>query len=145
MRRSGRNRWTGLLVGALWCAAVAARPTLIACPMGAHHGGASDVSSAVDAHAAHAAAGHTHQSDGVRGEESPTPTPDAPAHGTTPCDCLGDCCATSIVVPGALSSTIVLSFTDPDPQPGLPQHEFVGLWIDFVLPFATAPPSMVTG
>jgi hypothetical protein len=116
--------------------------------MGAHHAVAphatgSDVTlSDADehAHAAHLAAGHTDAS-----SHAPVPgTPEEPAH-DAPCDCLGHCCATSVIAPGALSPTIAVSYRDPAPVPGLPQHEFVAHWVDFVLPFATAPPSMVTG
>jgi hypothetical protein len=148
MRRSGTNRWIGLVLGALWCAAFAARPTLLACPMGAHHAAPSHSTGADpdpivadhDAHALHVASGPADVSSNAAIPDAP----DAPAH-DTPCDCLGHCCATSVIAPGAWSSTLAASYRDPAPVPGLPQHEFVAHWVDFVLPFATAPPSMVTG
>lgn len=114
--------------------------------MGAHHAGGSHgaaqpeaTTPPTDAHAHHDM-GH-----GPAHQTTHSEAPSAPEHGDMPCDCLSDCCATALVIPGAFSATIAVRFSDPGPTPGMPQHEFVGHWIDFVLPFATAPPSMVTG
>jgi len=110
--------------------------------MGAHHAGGSHGAVRTTADVASDAHAH-HDMGSVPAAQTDAPT--APDHNEMPCDCLGDCCATSLVLPGAFSATIAVRFSDAGPTPGMPQHEFVGHWIDFVLPFATAPPSMVTG
>ena len=58
------------------------------------------------------------------------------------CTCLGACCAAVAVLPSGPAAISVVSvgraavvFT------GRPEHEYVAAWVDFVLPFATAPPS----
>lgn len=71
-------------------------------------------------------------------------TPGAPVdHSSNVCTCPGDCCS---VVPAALlAPRIVVTVMEGVrvPTPGRPQHEFVAAWVDFVLPFATAPPATV--
>jgi len=86
-------------------------------------------------------------------ETAASPASDAPPpplhrdqpHGDHPCDCLSHCCASAVAAPGAFSATLVVGFQEPErATPGGP-HPFAPHWVDFVLPFATAPPSMVTG
>lgn len=58
------------------------------------------------------------------------------------CMCLGACSAAVAVLPGGPASVTVavveraaVMFT------GRPEHDYVAAWVDFVLPFSTAPPS----
>lgn len=97
---------------------------LAACAM---HGAATAVESAAgpDAHAAHGA--HANSS------EQPTRS--------QCCTCLSHCCAPApVVAPTSVESvraTIVQTFA----RSGRPEHEYRAAWVDFVLPFSTAPPA----
>ncbi len=57
------------------------------------------------------------------------------------CTCLGACCAAVAVLPVHPSVDVVATtewtFVPPTARP---EHEYVAAWVDFVLPFATAPP-----
>ncbi len=160
-----RKSWLMQAVMALvWCSFIAARPAVLSCPSGGHgaeHGMAHgamqgmsapaespiDVNGSALTSAAHAAsvheesAPHAHMahtapattSDG-QGERSPAPHP---------CDCLGHCCA--IVAMPQQPAAVVLRVVERVGQVSLPQEHpaLVTRWVDFVLPFAIAPPVSV--
>lgn len=137
----------------VWCGIVAARPVALPCPMGGHGGHAqapgvskpsahtpseSRVSRAVlDAHAGHllAAAVPTVAEHGAPATHGPSP--DAPVH---TCDCLGHCCASAVVPRHVFPISHVASAEIDRPTFIVSRSGFDPEWIDFVLPFAIAPP-----
>lgn len=143
--RRSRPRWQRIVAACLaaWFAVASADlPALHACGM--HVGGTVMIGTAAaadvgTAHAdmpgtmAHATAGHAPRH------------AHGPAHGLTHaghlCTCLGACCGASAATRPGLA-TLVLQPAVPTPRvaPGRPSHEYVAAWVDFVLPFATAPP-----
>ena len=58
------------------------------------------------------------------------------------CTCLGACCASLAVLPVGPAPIAFVAVERAAVAPtGRPQHEYVASWVDFVLPFATAPPA----
>ena len=57
------------------------------------------------------------------------------------CSCPGTCSAVSTPALAAATLQPVVDVPTAVADPGRPAHEFVAAWVDFVLPFATAPPS----
>jgi hypothetical protein len=77
------------------------------------------------------------------GAHAAPPSDRSPADaGQHACTCLGHCCgAAPAVEPPAVAVRPALSqAVAPGRTPGRPQHEYVAAWVDFVLPFSTAPP-----
>ena len=67
-------------------------------------------------------------------------------HGSHPaghaCTCLGACCAAVAVLPVRPAPVTLAVVERASVAPtGRPEHEYVAAWVDFVLPFATAPPA----
>lgn len=64
-------------------------------------------------------------------------------HGGHHCNCPGQCCAVGLLaMPVAISHAVTIaSFATRLPSPTLPTRSN---WTDFVLPFATAPPTALT-
>ncbi len=57
------------------------------------------------------------------------------------CTCLGACCAAVAVLPvGPAPVAVAVVERATVVFTGRPEHEYVAAWVDFVLPFATAPP-----
>ena len=137
----------------VWCGIVAARPVALPFPTGGH--GAHTQASAAprpstttasapsasqglhDAHAGHRLAA-TPSSISEQPDTSPHGPPhDAPAH---TCDCLGHCCATAVHPPHVFPISHVASAAIDRPTFIVSRSGFDPEWIDFVLPFAIAPP-----
>lgn len=156
-----RRAWHRILATlmALWLVVNTTEPALLhACPMhgGAMHGGAMHGGAL---HADSAAAGggsHAPPSD-VRAEPAggtstardpgaPTAAVDAPAQDAhhppgTACTCLGDCSGgTAMPLAGEPPTVLAAALLGAPIPPGRPEHEYVAAWVDFVLPFGTAPP-----
>lgn len=98
------------------------------------------------------AAGSTvrhHEHGGMAGRDegpSATPTlPDNPVHPATPhtCDCLAHCCATSLALKDAHAPAISIVVVTPDTWRATTQTGHTRAWVDYVLPFAMAPPVSV--
>ena len=143
------SRLVHALMMVVWCGVVAARAVAMPCPTGGHglHGQlpATPIPSALPASAHHGQGAHAgHQlwdsSSAVseHAHSSPHgPTQDAPAHS---CDCLGHCCATAVVLPPVFPIGTIASPAIARPTFVVSRSVFVAEWIDFVLPFAIAPP-----
>ena len=151
MRYLRRSRLGGALLGALWCAALVARPTLLACPMGMAHATAAAASLARPATSFAAgqvaadlplagAESHQHQAHPADG----SPHEQSPEH-QHPCDCLGHCCAATVAMPRPLAGTIHVSVTIVERRSIPLQPQIAAAWVDHLIPFATAPPSNVIG
>lgn len=104
---------------------------------------ADAVASAGEAHAAHAAhVAHAQQAAHAELPASATDGPTAPpGHHAADCRCVGACCPSAVAALAApslhaLPTVRLLTAT----APGRPAHAVVAAWVDFVLPFATAPP-----
>jgi hypothetical protein len=69
---------------------------------------------------------------------SPAPTDSLPAPHT--CDCLGHCCATAVALPALSSTTVTVEAVRVRPLPMVARTSYVAIRVDFVLPFAIAPP-----
>lgn len=133
---------------AVWFVAVATDlPVMRACAM--HCRGAGVVSTMADDAGHHAGmAGMCHDAEPTA-DVSPAATSGAGVHRAPGPDdaapatrrCLGHCCGAAAVT--ALHA-VVVPLSAPDapvpPAPGRSQHEYVAAWVDFVLPFSTAPP-----
>jgi hypothetical protein len=115
---------------------------LHACAMhaGVMHAGAGSVVHGAS-HAAHApdtaGADDAHHRNRTA-EDAPGPGTSAP-DGRVTCTCLGHCSSTTPLVLGALAPDLA-SLLPTLLNPGRAAHEYVAAWVDFVLPFATAPP-----
>jgi hypothetical protein len=144
------RRWVASLLSALWLVATAARPSSIACPMGGHDSAHGAGHSSAQVHSGRGARGPERTTDasahdghylGAHNSHSQsTPSPDAPA---APCDCLGHCCASAAhVAPVApiITSTHTLARSPVAPTVA---KTAVQPRVDVVLPFATAPPTVV--
>lgn len=87
-------------------------------------------------HATHGAHGHE--------AESERATPPAGHDSRHDCRCISHCCTSAVslhaIVPGVSFTTIVAKSVI---LPGRSQQEFMAAWVDFVLPFSTAPPADV--
>jgi hypothetical protein len=87
-----------------------------------------------DAHTAHA------EFTGHAADQSDRPTRPSDHHAAD-CSCVGACCpsaAAALATPSPyVLPTVCLRTVTP---PGRPAHAVVAAWVDFVLPFATAPP-----
>jgi hypothetical protein len=138
MRRSWRSRLLAAIYS-LWLFVVLGEPPMVhTCPV--HSLG----------HAGHAMAmggmamGDMPMDGMASHHHGATQSPSAPSdHSSKTCTCLGDCCS---VVPAALPAPRIVATvveTVRIPTPGRPQHEYVAAWVDFVLPFSTAPPATV--
>jgi hypothetical protein len=88
-----------------------------------------------NAHAMHG--GHAHEADA--GQAPASPGEHDAGHG---CSCISHCCTAAAPLHAAESTvsfaTIVAKSATP---PGRSQQEFMAAWVDFVLPFSTAPPA----
>lgn len=118
---------------AVWFVAVATdAPLAHVCAMhhaGMHHAGMREAAS----HATPHAGGHH------------ATAPDGNGAHRGVCTCLGHCCGATSVAPPALALAPAPDASAPTPPtPGRPHHEYVAAWVDFVLPFSTAPPTRVT-
>ncbi len=118
----------------------------VAHPEHAHHAASTTVAAASSAHAHEAASApsaHAH------GAHHAAPTASLPAEHDAPgshdCDCIGQCCPSAIAAV-ALPETpsVSVRFVASVDAPTHPTHQRVAAWVDFVLPFATAPPALVT-
>lgn len=132
MRGSPWHRLLSALL-AIWFGVFFAEPAwLHACPVhapGGEHGAApaagTAAGEAVGDAAHHAAMGH----------DAP-----APADAGHQCSCPGACCAVSAPALPVVTEQPILDALVAVTDPGRPAHEYVAAWVDFVLPFATAPP-----
>ena len=130
MSRSLFHRVTALFVG-LWFVAITAAPEVAhACPM---HG----------SHAAMATLGHDHGGqagsklaamDHQQGSQE-----SAPQHGNQ-CTCLGQCCSAGPVALSANHVSLADIVTVATRDAGLPDHVYVPVAAQHVLPLAQAPP-----
>lgn len=57
------------------------------------------------------------------------------------CTCPGPCSAGALTPLPAAAAVPVLAALVVTPRAARPEHEYVAAWVDFVLPYATAPPS----
>lgn len=119
------------------------------CPM---HGAAAAVTETASGQAGHA--GH-HMGDPHAGHDMSDPHANHADHAgnadhgsphdhgpdsTHGCACAAACGASMGIVPTAPTLSLVDVIAEVVPAPGRPYHEFVAAWVDFVLPFANAPP-----
>jgi hypothetical protein len=115
--------------------------------MAGHTAGASEYQASARhvpvAAAAHA--GHVHAADEAAPAHHSHHTPE-PLSGGSPapashCDCVGTCCPATLLAPRTPATLHLADIRVVDPAvPGRPAHAVVASWVDFVLPFATAPP-----
>jgi hypothetical protein len=148
MRRRAWHRILAALM-ALWLVVNTTEPTLLhGCPM---HGGGMHAGSAAAPGESHAATSEVHADPaggGRTAREGNAPAGAVDGSGQEAhrphqnvCTCLGDCsggAATPLAgEPPTVLAAVLLGAPIP---PGRPEHEYVAAWIDFVLPFATAPP-----
>jgi hypothetical protein len=124
---------------AVWLGVFLAEPAwLHACPV--HSGGAAGghatarAAAAAGTQSARLAGATSHHAD----EGHHAPAPDGRAH---QCTCPGACCAVSPPALPAVTVRPTLEATVVTVDRGRPEHEYVAAWVDFVLPFATAPPA----
>jgi hypothetical protein len=120
-----RGRWWHRLlcaVLALWLGVFLAEPDgLHACPV-------------------HSPAGAGHASHGASHGASHHGAPASHGAGHT-CTCPGPCCASAVTPLPAAAALPALAVLVVVPRAARPEHEYVAAWVDFVLPYATAPPS----
>jgi len=129
MRRSVFTRLTALVVG-LWFVAMSAAPEVMhACPTHGAHAGVASSSDSGHTSATVAPAEHHQLSD----EQSPR------QHGDQ-CTCLGRCCGATSVALVASSISLADSVTAATRDAGLPDHAYVPVAAEHVLPPAQAPP-----
>lgn len=135
MRRPWWHSAGSALLG-LWFALVMVEPAALhSCPM--HSQGHAHVA-AGDPAAAHGEASHG-TLDGAAVDRHPVPS----HPGAKVCTCLGDCSGSLAArLPDAHVAVAALTRLT-QVVPGRPQHEYVAAWVDFVLPFATAPPALL--
>lgn len=131
MPRAPRRPWWQRALAlclAVWFVAVAADvPGVHTCAM--HGAGHSGAAAAMMAHAGahHAVPTHHGAPDGA---------------GRAACSCLGHCCGAASLAARPVGGPLLATDTHiAAPMPGRPYHEYVAAWVDFVLPFATAPPA----
>lgn len=134
MRISPVQRWLALVL-ACWLSLVQSDAGLFhACNSGAAPQSTAVVVTPVDhdAHAHHGVAAPAHQdSQDSHGSH----------HGDTECHCLGHCCPVAPTQVPMAHDFVLAAVRQVDVvQPGRAQHAFMASWVDFVLPFATAPP-----
>ena len=153
MRTSPVQRWLALVL-ACWLSLVQSDAGVFhACNSGSAPQAAVAVATPAN-HAAHSAhdahAAHGHQ-DGVApaattpqvsdSDSSEHPDSHGSHHGDTECHCLGHCCPVAPTeMPVAHDFALATVRRVDVVQPGRAQHAFMASWVDFVLPFATAPP-----
>jgi hypothetical protein len=103
-------------------------------------------------HAHHAdLTGHAHHADLTdpvhhANETGPAhQAPEPPSHDpASSCDCVGTCCPATPLAPRSPATLNLATIRVVDSAvPGRPAHAVVAAWVDFVLPFATAPPVAV--
>ncbi|HEY0929425.1 MAG TPA: hypothetical protein VGE27_05855 [Gemmatimonas sp.] len=144
MRKSSIARWLALFMG-VWLSLVQSDAGLFhACSAG---------NSAIAAHEAALASAHANPSADAPMDHAahgaPATTAPASHHGShsgqeggdQECHCIGHCCATVVPTLDAteafpIASVVRIATT----QPGRAGHEVMASWVDFVLPFPTAPP-----
>lgn len=136
--RSWWERTAGVWLAAWFLLAALDLPALHTCAM--HGGGPTPGVAATVGHGTHAhgaSHGGSHAS-----AHDPAPARDA-GH---VCTCLGACCAAVGAPPPAQPAVADAAPLTPARAraPGRPAHEYVAAWVDFVLPFATAPPAALT-
>ena len=75
-------------------------------------------------------------------DETSSNAPHHPAdHVPADCSCIGHCCVTDLTtIPHVADASLVLIPSITTVPPGRPAHDVVAAWVDFVLPFSTAPP-----
>ena len=131
MRRSSWHRALSALL-AVWFGVFVAEPAwLHACPVHSPAGAGG--------HAAHAPTGHhppAHHH-ARAGHHVPASGGEGAPH---QCTCPGACCAVSPQALPAVALHAALAVTVAAADRGRPEHEYVAAWVDFVLPFAHAPP-----
>jgi hypothetical protein len=136
MHRHGVQRAFAIILVA-WFAALTAEPvTLHPCPMhdavllmqprAGHHASGMSMPMSGDGAAMHA---HGHDE---------MPAPHAPGHHR--CTCLGHCTATSATALPASPLTITGALLAEPDDTGLPDHRYVPVATEHVLPFSNAPP-----
>lgn len=144
-----RSRWIGAFLGALWSAAVVAPPGLIACPMVSHADIHATATVSGNATAAQASVGdHAHHAPSEHAAERVTSTVESSGertHDVHPCDCLGSCCGSAPQTSCVVSVAIVAAQVAARLHPAVTRTAYLSDWNDFVLPFATAPPTSVIG
>lgn len=134
MRISPVQRWLALVL-ACWLSLVQSDAGLFhACNSGAAPQSTAAVAAPADhdAHAHHGVAAPAHQdSQDSHGSH----------HGDSECHCLGHCCPVAPTQVPMAHDFVLAAVRQVDVvQPGRAQHAFMASWVDFVLPFATAPP-----
>jgi hypothetical protein len=77
--------------------------------------------------------------------QAPDQQPDHPAHhGPADCNCIGHCGTTDLTtLPHLVDFALAVASTRSAQPSGRPSYEVVAAWVDFVLPFSTAPPSVM--
>jgi len=123
-----RSRWSRLLAAllTLWLGVFLADPdALHACPV----------------HSPVAAQAHGHAGHHDMGRDMGHDMGHDAHHAGHACSCPGPCCAAATTPLPAVSLELVLGAPVVVARPGRPEHEYVAAWVDFVLPYATAPPS----
>ncbi len=103
-----------------------------------------DGSGARGAVAAHAAMPHMHGMTAANhaGRDDPHGASHGGSRGARCCTCAAACCAPVAALPVHPRAETVLTAERAFVAPtGRPEHEYVSAWVDFVLPFATAPPT----
>jgi hypothetical protein len=130
MMRSVWGRLTALFVG-LWFVAVTAAPELThACPMhGAHAAAAAPAPHGNHAAPASAQSAAAHHS-----------STDTDSNGGNQCTCLGHCCGAATVALVADAIALIETTTAATRDAGLPNHAYVPVAAQHVLPLAHAPP-----
>ena len=151
MRTSPVQRWLAIVL-ACWLSLVQSDAGLFhACNSGAAPQSTAaaiapaDQNAKHDAHAAHAHHGTPTPSataQQVADADAPVPQDSHGSHhGDTECHCLGHCCPVAPTQLPLAHDFVLATVRQLDAvQPGRAQHAFMASWVDFVLPFATAPP-----
>jgi hypothetical protein len=129
MRRHWSQRLVAML-GAVWFVLIGIEPAAFgACP--AHEMAGSAV------HAGHTMPmGDAASMDGASMEHHDT---DAPAGHEHQCTCPGSCCGPTVVVVPSVQPAFALSRHIAG-VPAFSEYQYRAPWVDFVLPFGTAPP-----
>ncbi|WP_337171041.1 hypothetical protein [Gemmatimonas aurantiaca] len=138
MRKSSIARWLALFMGA-WLSLVQSDAGLFhACTVGSNHGAHGAMPQASHHPASHGnQGGHADHGSTSRG----APQSNDQQSTDQECHCIGHCCATvvpSLNTPDAYPMASVIRIAAV--LPGRASHDVMAEWVDFVLPFPTAPP-----
>lgn len=144
MRISPVQRWLALVL-ACWLSLVQSDAGLFhACNSGAAPQSTATVVAPADhdAHAHHGAPARSATAEPVADGAAPAHQDSHGSHhGDTECHCLGHCCPVAPTQVPMAHDFVLAAVRQVDVvQPGRAQHAFMASWVDFVLPFATAPP-----